>query len=293
MNRTPTLLLCTDLDRTLIPNGIQAESPCARARFCALVKHPEVALVYVSGRNRKLIEQAIFNYRLPQAEMVVSDVGTNIYEIDNKGWRVNQDWQAEITPDWSGYNRGQLHNLLNDLGALRIQAHSKQNTYKLSYYVPLHVEQRRLDAIIRSRLHDHAIEASLVWSIDEPAGVSQLDILPLRATKLHAIEFICATLGVALGNTVFAGDSGNDLPVLTSNVPAVLVANALPKVAQQATAEAQRLGNLACLYLANGSFLGMNGNYAAGILEGVAHYYPEMVELFAAQHAPQPPEARQ
>ena len=257
------------------------------------MKHPEVALVYVSGRNRELVEQAISNYCLPQAEIVVADVGTNIYEIDDNSWQVDQDWQAEIAPDWNGYDRGQLHNLLNDLGALRIQAHNKQNTCKLSYYVPLHVEQHRLDAIIGSRLREHGIEASLVWSIDEPAGIGLLDILPLRATKLHAIEFICGTLGIALGDTMFAGDSGNDLPVLTSNVPAVLVANALPKVAQQATAEAQQLGNLAWLYLAKGGFLGMNGNYAAGILEGVAHYHPEMVELFAAQHAPHPSEAAQ
>ena len=29
------------------------------------------------------------------------------------------------------------------------------------------------------------------------------------------------------------------------------------------------------LYLAHGGFLGMNGNYSAGILEGVAHYHPD------------------
>ena len=30
---------------------------------------------------------------------------------------------------------------------------------------------------------------------------------------------------------------------------------------------------MAALYLAQGGFLGMNGNYSAGILEGIAHYY--------------------
>ena len=283
MSRVPSLLLSTDLDRTLIPNGTQSESPGARTRFQALAEHPEVSLVYVSGRHRELIEQAISNYRLPQPEIVVADVVTNIYEIDGNNWRAHQGWQAEIAPDWNGYDRAQLRTFLVDIGALRIQEHNKQNTYKLSYYVSLHVDQRQLDTTIGSRLREHGIEASLVWSIDEPAGVGLLDILPLRATKLHAIEFVCASLGVPLNDTVFAGDSGNDLPVLASNVPAVLVANALPAVARQATAEAERLGNLAWLYLARGGFLGMNGNYAAGILEGVAHYHPEMVELFATQ----------
>jgi hypothetical protein len=35
------------------------------------------------------------------------------------------------------------------------------------------------------------------------------------------------------------------------------------------------------LYLARGGLLEMNGNYSAGILEGVAHYHPELLELFS------------
>lgn len=287
MSQAPALLLCTDLDRTLIPNGTQPESAGARTRFRTLAEHPEVALAYVSGRHRGLIEQAISNYRLPQPDIVVADVGTYIYEIDGNNWKVHQGWQAQIAPDWNGYDRTQLRTLLADLSVLRTQEHDKQNTYKLSYYVPLHVDQRRLNADIGARLREHGIEASLVWSIDEPAGVGLLDILPLRATKRHAVEFICACLQVAVHNALFAGDSGNDLPVLASNVPSVLVANAQPAVARAAVQEAERLGNLEWLYLARGDFLGMNGNYAAGILEGVAHFHPAMVEIFASQPAPE------
>ena len=32
---------------------------------------------------------------------------------------------------------------------------------------------------------------------------------------------------------------------------------------------------MAAFYLAQGGFLGMNGNYSAGILEGVAYYLPD------------------
>jgi len=31
------------------------------------------------------------------------------------------------------------------------------------------------------------------------------------------------------------------------------------------------------LYIAKGDFLDMNGNYAAGVLEGVAHFLPETI----------------
>ena len=77
---------------------------------------------------------------------------------------------------------------------------------------------------------------------------------------------------------VFAGDSGNDLPALTSGLQAVLVANANEEVRQEAVREVTALGISAKLYLAQGDFLGMNGNYSAGVLEGLAHFLPETRE---------------
>ena len=35
-------------------------------------------------------------------------------------------------------------------------------------------------------------------------------------------------------------------------------------------------GTRARLYVATGGFMGMNGNYGAGVLEGIAHFYPEI-----------------
>ncbi len=51
------LLICTDLDRTLIPNGVQPESHDARRRFSALISQPDIKLAYVSGRHRDLVYQ--------------------------------------------------------------------------------------------------------------------------------------------------------------------------------------------------------------------------------------------
>ncbi|MBT8439796.1 MAG: haloacid dehalogenase, partial [Gammaproteobacteria bacterium] len=67
------LLLCTDLDRTLIPNGPQPESPAARQRFLSLVNKPEVLLAYVTGRHQKLVQDAINNYCLPVPDFVIGD----------------------------------------------------------------------------------------------------------------------------------------------------------------------------------------------------------------------------
>jgi sucrose-6F-phosphate phosphohydrolase len=263
-------LLCTDLDRTLIPNGKQPESPQAMERFKRLVNCEEVTLVYVTGRHRALIEQAIAEFDLPRPDFAIADVGTTIYRIDTSGWRQWDEWDAQIAPDWQGLTHDELYRLLSVFPALRLQEKEKQNRHKLSFYVPLDTDTKRLLDEMDARLKYSDIKANLIWSIDEKAELGLLDVLPAGANKLHAIRFMMQQQGFLNGNTVFAGDSGNDMDVLLSDIPAVLVANA--------DAEVKRLAANAhkdTLYIAGGGYLGMNGNYSAGILEGVAHYLPE------------------
>ena len=273
------LLLCTDLDRTLLPNGPQAESTGARDKFSQLALQPGVTLVYVTGRDRKLVEDAIDEYRLPQPDYVIADVGSTIYQIQQHDWQHLDKWQQEISPDWAGRSHDDMHSLFSSSLLLKLQEDTKQNTYKLSYYVPLEADHETLMSEMHSKLVNMKIRASLIWSIDELAGTGLLDVLPASANKRHAIEFLMKQLGFDLSNTVFAGDSGNDLAVLTSPIRSVLVANASADVRDEAKQMALNLGEMDALYFAHGDFLGMNGNYSAGILEGVAHYMPETTDL--------------
>ena len=74
-------------------------------------------------------------------------------------------------------------------------------------------------------------------------------------------------------------DSGNDIAVLSSPIDSILVANAEVEVKQEAKALADKAGNANHLYIVQGGFFGMNGNYSGGMLEGIAHYHPESVSL--------------
>jgi sucrose-6F-phosphate phosphohydrolase len=274
---TSGLLLCTDLDRTLLPNGPEPESPGARERFARLAARPEVTLAYVSGRHLALVEQAIAGYGIPVPDYAITDVGTKIHARDG-GWRVWRDWEEEIDPDWAGCDHAALRALFADLPHLCPQEDEKQNTHKLSYYLPLDADRAALDAQMRERLAGEGVRATLVWSDDEPAGIGLLDVLPERATKVHAVEFLRDRLGVVPERVLFAGDSGNDLAVMASAVPSVLVANAVEEVRASAVSLARAAGHEAALYLARGGLLGMNGNYSAGILEGLVHFQPEVRE---------------
>jgi HAD superfamily hydrolase (TIGR01484 family) len=269
------LLICTDLDRTLIPNGPQPESPKARQYFSALTSRPEVELAYVTGRHQKLVQDAITHYCLPLPDFVIGDVGSTIYQVENaRTWIRQIEWETSIARDWAGHSHADLKSMLSDIHALRPQESAKQNHFKLSFYVPLQANRQALTALIEQRFADSAIKASLIWSVDEPAGIGLLDILPASASKFHAIEALMKMHGYTLDNTVFSGDSGNDIEVLASPVSSILVANCQPDVKELATLLANENGYPDQLYLAKGNFAGMNGNYSAGILEGVVHYFP-------------------
>lgn len=266
------ILLCSDLDRTLLPNGLQPESPQARPLLRRLAEHPDVILAYVSGRHLGLIEQAMTEYALPAPAYAVGDVGTSIYHSQEGDWRLWAQWSQYIAADWAGHTAADLAHLFTDIESIALQEAEKQNRFKLSYYASAALDHAALIAEMQVRLQAQSVRASLVWSVDETSAAGLLDVLPASATKLGAVRFLMAELGFDDHQVLFAGDSGNDLPVLISGLPAVLVANATAEVRSEAL-HTSAPGNLYC---AQGGFLDMNGNYAAGVLEGLAHFHPEL-----------------
>jgi len=282
------LLICTDLDRTLIPNGPQPESPLARQHFSTLVSRAEISLAYVSGRHRSLIEQAMAEYCLPVPEFVIGDVGTTIYRVGaSHEWQHDGMWENEIAQDWGGNRHADLERLLTDFSPLQMQESDKQNRCKLSYYVPMQADTIALSELITTRLKGAGANCRLIWSIDEQADVGLLDILPQGASKYHAIRALIREHEFNLEDTVFCGDSGNDIEVLVSPIPSVLVANGSDEVRTQAVSEAETNEQADRLYVAQGGWMDMNGNYAAGMLEGIAHYHPETVAWMQLSASPE------
>jgi hypothetical protein len=239
-----------------------------------LAARPDFTLAYVTGRHRALLIEAIEQYDLPVPAYAIGDVGTSIYEVQDGCWNRWDQWSEEIASDWEGRTHDDLEELFADIEPLRLQEPEKQNVFKLSYYAPADIDPQNALATMRARLDANEIRASLIWSVDQMNQVGLLDVLPERATKQHAIEFLMKEKGFELEQTVFAGDSGNDLPALTSGLQAVLVKNAIDSVRTEAISRAEANGCRDRLYLARGGLLGMNGNYSAGVLEGVVHFLP-------------------
>ena len=271
---TSLRLLCTDLDRTLIPNGEAAELPGARQRFAELINQYDIHLAYVSGRDHQLVQQAIEKYQLPYPEYVIADVGSTIYFCQGNDWSLVADWHQQIGHDWAEQTAMQIYHYFTDVSSLKLQEVTKQGRYKLSYYVPLNMDHEALMQKMQEIALQQQLAINLIYSVDDEKQTGLLDVLPASASKLAAIYFLIDELALNKNEILFAGDSGNDMDVLCSDLPAVLVANARDDVRQQALSLAEQGGHRDYLYLAHG--VTGNGHYADGIIEGMQHYYPDI-----------------
>ncbi len=269
------LLVCTDLDRTLIPNGAQPESPGARPLLRGLVARPEVRLTYVTGRHQELVEEAMAEYALPAPDFVIGDVGTSIYSVNDHDWKPWAAWHDVLFSAWGHTDGPGMLRLFSDEPELTPQEDAKQGRFKCSFYTPVSIDSSNLQQRMQERLERENLTARIIWSIDDNRQLGLIDVVPADASKLHALRFLMQHEDFDLSNTVFAGDSGNDLEVLTSDIPAVLVANATESIRAEAREQAMAAGTEQALYAATGGFRGMNGNYSAGLLEGLVHFMPE------------------
>ena len=275
------ILICSDLDRTIIPNGYQQESARARPLFRQLAEHSSIYLAYVSGRGKELILDAIDEFYLPLPDYAIGDVGTTLYRVIDGDWKLSDDWSHEIGQDWKEFSWEKLAAFFEEVEGIQLQEPQKQNQYKLSFYADQNVDHQQLIKKIRVILTQQGVLASIIWSVDAISASGLLDIIPARANKLHAIQFLMRLEQFSADRTVFAGDSGNDLDALTSGLQAILVRNAMDEVRNEAIKMLSEKRMTNRLYLAKGNFCGMNGNYTAGVIEGLVHYIPETGVLIA------------
>lgn len=266
------LLLMCDLDRTVIPNGKEPVSPQAMALFKRFIKQEKVILAYASGRSLHLIKSAIKEYKLPFPSIVVGDVGTSIYECKRGEYRKNMGWPRLISNDWRGKTGADIHKIIFGISELAPQKKEKQNTFKQSYYIDPEEITGALLKKIEMRLKSARLAAQIVSSIDQTQRIGFIDIVPESADKKHALKYLEKFLKLSPRQIIFAGDSGNDVQALASGYNAIVVANARKEIKMRVRALARKQGILSSVYFARGGFKGMNGNYSAGILEGIAHF---------------------
>ncbi|MEF8794091.1 HAD-IIB family hydrolase [Thiohalorhabdus sp.] len=256
-----TWLLATDMDRTLLPNGLVPPETGALDRFRVWAGQRQAThLAYVTGRHRALAREVMADYALPEPDWLVCNVGTEIYPQGQDqplaAWhkRLQGGFDAGAVREWA---RRQL------TGA-RLQAAAKQSPLKVSFYTAGTESPAEDQERLKLALAGAGLDARVVVSFDETEDVGLVDFLAPGSGKARAVAFLRQHLGVSQDDALFAGDSGNDADALISGMGGILVGNATEAVRAQIRAGLEQ-HTQARVYVAERP-------YTAGILEGMAHY---------------------
>ena len=262
-------ILATDMDRTLLPNGSWEADQNAIELFNELTRKHGVMVVYVTGRNLQLTEAAVSEFGVRPPDILIGDVGTSIRKYDNGDWRFDEGWIDHVRRASPLWDAEAIRVVVAGIAGLREQESEHQNPFKQSYYAD-HERKENILAAIAERVEGRYDEVA-VYSYDSMDDKGLVDFLPNSATKQTALEYVAEVYGCEKGEVVFCGDSGNDIFPLTAGFSGVLVRNADEQLVENVrSAMAENPGLKA--YFAKGGFMGLNGYYTSGVLEGASHY---------------------
>ena len=262
-------ILATDLDRTLLPNGSWESDSDAITLFNDLTDMHDVLVVYVTGRNLALTENAIKEFGVRYPNILCGDVGTSIRKYEDGEWKFDDGWVEHVKIESPKWDAIAIRDAVAGIDGMREKEGEQLNQFKQSYYIE-HEKQGQEVKKVDERVKGE-IEEVIAKSFDSQGGKGLLDFLPTSATKQTALEYVAEEYGAAKEDIVFCGDSGNDIFPLTAGFCGVLVKNADDQLVKHVKEVMNQNPDLK-VYFAKGGFKGLNGYYTSGVIEGAYHY---------------------
>jgi sucrose-6F-phosphate phosphohydrolase len=231
------------LDGTLLGN------PDAAWRFtqawAAIEPQRRPLLVFNTSRTTAETRALVTARALPEPDFIIGCVGTELHDsLYNRG--------AEFRRQFSeGWDLARVQEIVAAMPGVRAQPGEFTGDLKSSW-IWSGARREQLDTL-KQRLADAGLKVTVIYSC-----LHFLDIVPARAGKGSALNWLCQRLGVPLEHVLVAGDTGNDGSMfLLPNVRGIVVANALPELF---TVVAGRR-----MFVSTQSF-------ADGVLEGLAKF---------------------
>ncbi len=264
------MIIATDLDRTLLPNGKQPYDG-SMGLFKEIVQDKEIVLTYVTGRNLSLVRKAIKKFDAPLPNYIIAQVGTKIYYRKKTRFREDKNWIDHIRSSTKCWSIEKFRKALAHIPDIKIQEKIHQNDFKLSYYLNDLSKSRLINKEISHIVQSICPDAVLIFSIDERYDIGFLDILPQEATKLAGLEYLRKKMQIPKEEIIYCGDSGNDILPLVAGYKSIVVKNAIPQVKKAVKLIVRHREINQSLYIAKGDKK-LNGNYVSGIIEGLAYF---------------------
>lgn len=229
-------LLISDIDNTL--TGCRSSA----FAFAGWRTRSTLPFIVATGRSLAAAQTILRQWGLPMPDAFIVDVGTRLMIADGKGgWRECDDYARLLD---NGWDRNAVHRALATL-PLSPQPAETEGPHKISFFG----NERDANAI-RQALAAAGQSARVVFSHGR-----LIDVLAPNGGKAAAIAAYAQSQGLSLAQCVAAGDSGNDVDMLTACGRAIVVGNAGSELDDLP----ERPG-----------LLRVHDHHAAGVLEGLA-----------------------
>ncbi len=201
-------ILVADLDGTLLGGGTADR----RRLQAALTRHPEVTVVFATGRALASVQAALLDPLLPRPRWIIADVGASV--IDGVDMVPVEALQRPLRAGWPGADR--VRAALGAFPALAYQEGVPQDG-RCSF---------RLDPDdLTEDITDVVEQLGCSWL---SSATDFFDVLPPGASKGSALVALARDLGWPMSSVLVAGDSLNDLSMFQVGARGVIVGNAEP-----------------------------------------------------------------
>jgi sucrose-phosphate synthase len=233
-----------------LDNALFGDDQALHQLLTQLRKHGRhIGYGIATGRSLENTVRMLKRKGFPLPDVLITSVGTGIHYC-HSGQRIVEDsyWAHHIDHRWEPKK---LLKIMRRVPGTKLRPDNEQTKFKISYDIDPDVTPTAREIKRLLRMND--LHAKIVIS-----GKRILDLLPMRASKGLAIRYLAIKWGIPLEHVLVVGDSGNDEEMLLGDTLGVVVGNYGP--------ELSKLRGKSRIYFAK-------GNYAKGILEGLAHYH--------------------
>lgn len=203
------VVLATDLDGTFLGGG---EAPRAALYEWIEARRDSVGLIFVTGRDPEFVTELTRDTPIPTPDYVVGDVGTTIARVVDGHIEPIEPLEEEIAQRWDDGGGG-VQQALADLAGLTLQP--TEFRYRVSYDLDPDALDPQAQPRIEAMGYDVLISDNRFF-----------DVLPRGVSKGPSLRRLVTHLGLEPRRVLAAGDTLNDLSMLTSGLPAVAVGNA-------------------------------------------------------------------
>ena len=202
-----SLVLATDLDGTFLGGSADA-----REELYNVIEdnRDSIGLIFVTGRHAEFIQDHCDAFGIPMPDYVIADVGTTIAQVHAPGFLLpDLELEAPIEKAWRG-KAEPVRALMSRINGLSLQ--DTPFRHRLSYDIS-----------------PDGFDASCLKPV-EALGVDVLvsdnrfvDVLPKGVSKGPTLRRLITSLGIPEDRILTAGDTLNDISMLTADLLAVAV----------------------------------------------------------------------